>query len=192
MAHINLLPWRAEHRKQQQRDFGALAVFSVIVAAIIVFLMHTYMDGLIQYQNERNQYLRNEITILNKKIAKIKELDKTKRDLLNRMKIVERLQSSRPSVVHMFDQLVTTLPPGLYLTDFSQNGDLIHLAGAAESNARVSEYMRNLDASPWFTDATLQIINAKNTPIGKISVFKLTVKTATPSEKSKQQRRQGG
>ena len=78
MAHINLLPWRAERRKQQQKEFGALALFAAIVAGVIFFLVHTYMQGLIQYQNDRNQYLRNEITILDKKIAKIKELDKTK------------------------------------------------------------------------------------------------------------------
>ena len=185
MAHINLLPWRAERRKQQQKEFGALALFAAIVAGVIFFLAHTYMQGLIQYQNDRNQYLRNEITILDKKIAKIKELDKTKRALLNRMKIVEQLQASRPGVVHMFDQMVTTLPPGLYLTDFSQKGSTIHISGTAESNARVSAYMRNLDASPWFKGSTLEVITTKNTQIGKISEFKLTVQQTSPSDKKK-------
>lgn len=189
MAHINLLPWRAERRQQQQKEFGALALFAAIVAGVIVFLVHTYMQGLIQYQNDRNQYLRNEITILDKKITKIKELDKTKRALLNRMKIVERLQASRPGVVHMFDQLVTTLPPGLYLTDFSQKGSGIHISGTAESNARVSAYMRNLDASPWFAHARLEIITSKTTPIGKVSEFKLTVQQSSPSAKKKDGRR---
>lgn len=183
MAHINLLPWRAERRKQQQREFTALALFTVVVSAVIVFLVHTYMQGLLQYQNDRNQYLRNEITILDKKIAKIKELDKTKRALLNRMKIVDQLQASRPTVVHLLDQLVTTLPPGLYLTDFTQRGNTIHISGTAESNARVSAYMRNLEASPWFTDPKLEVITARGTAIGKISEFKLTVQQTSPSAK---------
>jgi type IV pilus assembly protein PilN len=189
MAHINLLPWRAERRKQQQKEFGALALFAAIVAGVIFFLVHTYMQGLIQYQNDRNQYLRNEITILDKKIAKIKELDKTKSALLNRMKIVEQLQASRPGVVHMFDQMVATLPPGLYMTDFVQKGNTVRISGTAESNARVSAYMRNLDASPWFTDSRLEVITTKSTPIGKISEFKLTVLQTSPSSKKKDGKR---
>lgn len=186
MAHINLLPWRAERRKQQQREFGALALFSAVVAAVIVFLVHTFMAGLIQYQQERNTYLHNEITILDKKIKKIKELDKTKRDLLNRMKIVEQLQASRPGVVHMFDQLVTTLPPGLYITGFVQKGTTIRINGVAESNARVSAYMQNLDASPWFTKPRLEVITTKSTSIGKVSDFRLVVEQTSPSDKRKE------
>lgn len=185
MAHINLLPWRAERRKQQQREFASLALFSAIVAGVIVFAAHTYMQGLLQNQRDRNQYLRNEIVILNKKIAKIQALDKTKRALLNRMKIVERLQASRPGVVHLFDQMVTTLPGGLYLTNFTQRGTTIHISGDAESNARVSQYMQNLDASPWFVNSRLGLITTKNTPIGKISVFRLTVQQSSPSQKNK-------
>lgn len=183
MAHINLLPWRAERRNQQQREFTAIAIFAAIVSAVVVFFVHTYMNGLIAYQNERNQYLRNEITILDKKIDKIKALDKTKRSLLNRMKIVEQLQASRPGVVHMFDQMVTTLPPGLYLTSFVQRGKSLRINGVAESNARVSSYMRNLDDSPWFSNAKLEIVQTKDTSIGKLSEFKLTVQQSSPSEK---------
>lgn len=185
MAHINLLPWRAELRAQKQREYLSLAFFVVILSLFVVFLVHTYMEGLIHYQDARNQYLRNEITLLNHKIAKIKNLDKTKRELLNRMKIVEQLQASRPSVVHLFDQLVTTEPPGLYLTSFSQSGNNIALSGRADSNARVSAYMRLLDASPWFKDARLQVVASTDTKIGKVSDFNLTVEQSMPEAKDK-------
>ncbi|AOU96767.1 hypothetical protein BI364_00950 [Acidihalobacter yilgarnensis] len=183
MARINLLPWRAELRKQKQQEFLALAVFTVIVSAFVIFLIHSYVEGRINYQNARNQYLRNEITLLDHKIAKIKTLDATKKALLNRMKIVEQLQASRPGVVHLFDQLVTTEPPGLYLINFVQNGDSIALAGRADSNARVSAYMRSLDASPWFENARLDLIVTKNTEIGKVSDFNLTVQQTMPATK---------
>ncbi len=188
MAHINLLPWRAERRKQQQREFAMAAFFTAAVAVVIVFLVHTYFEGVIQYQQERNQFLHNEITMLNKKISKIKALDKTKRELLNRMKIVEQLQASRPAAVHMLSQLVATLPPGLYLTSFSQQGSVVHIAGVAESNARVSEYMRNLDASPWFSHARLEVVINKKTPIGSVSDFKLNVKFVNPTLKRQNKR----
>ncbi|OBS08216.1 PilN domain-containing protein [Acidihalobacter prosperus] len=183
MARINLLPWRAELRKQKQSEFLALALFIAIVSGFVIFLVHSYMTGLIDYQNARNQYLRNEITLLDHKIAKIKTLDATKKALLNRMKIVEQLQASRPGVVHLFDQLVTTEPPGLYLTSFVQKGNTIALAGRADSNARVSTYMRQLDASPWFANAKLDLIVTKSTEIGKVSDFNLTVQQTMPSTK---------
>lgn len=187
MAHINLLPWRAERRKEKQREFALQALLTAILAGILLFLAHSYMDGLIQYQQERNRFLRDQIAILDKKISKIKELDKTKSELLARMKIIERLQASRPQAVHMLDQLVTTLPPGLYLTRFVQNGSNISISGVAESNARVSEYMRRLDASPWFSHASLEVIVTKSTPIGNVSDFKLTVKLVNPAVKHKAQ-----
>lgn len=189
MARINLLPWRAELRKQKQREFIALAFFTGIVAVFVIFLIHTYMEGLIGYQNARNQYLRNELTLLDHKITKIKTLDATKKALLNRMKIVEQLQASRPGVVHLFDQLVTTEPPGLYLTSFEQKGETISLAGRADSNARVSAYMRRLDASPWFENAKLELIVTKNTEIGKVSDFNLTVQQSTPGAKDAKQKK---
>lgn len=192
MARINLLPWRAELRAQKQREFIVLALFVAIASAFVVFLVHTYMDGVIQYQDSRNQYLRSEITLLNHKIAKIKTLDKTKQSLLDRMKIVEQLQASRPGVVHLFDQLVTTEPPGLYLTDFSQTGSKIFLSGRADSNARVSTYMNQLDASPWFTGAKLQIIVSKSTAIGNVSDFKLTVNQSEPGTKGEAKKNKKG
>ncbi len=185
MAHINLLPWREEGRKQREREFFSLAIFAAIISLLIIFLVHSAIQGLIEHQNQRNQYLHLQTTLLNKKISKIQNLNKTKRSLLNRMKIVERLEANRPAVVHLFEQLVTISPQGLYLTDFSQRGDAVSLSGIADSNARVSTYLRNLDASHWFADAKLELITAKKTSIGTLSNFRLTVKQTTPTQKKK-------
>ncbi|WP_455379937.1 PilN domain-containing protein [Acidihalobacter prosperus] len=191
MAHINLLPWRAEVRKQKQQEFLVLAVLVALAGFFVIFLAHSYMENLIDYQQSRNRYLQNEIVFLNHKIQKIKKLDATKKALLNRMKIIEELQASRPGVVHLFNQLVTTEPPGLYLTHFVQKHQQIKLSGRADSNARVSAYMRRLDHSPWFQNAKLVLIVTKSTSIGKVSDFHLTVEQAMPKAGKAQQKKKG-
>lgn len=185
MANINLLPWREELRKQLQRQFISTSIFTVILALILVFLIHTYIQSRISAQTQRNNFLHQQITMLNHKIAKIKTLDSTKRALLNRMKIIEKLEASRPAIVHMFQQLVTTLPQNAYLTNFQQHGSQIKISGVADSNARVSQYMRNLDLSPWLNNAKLIVITAKPTKIGTLSDFQLTASLTLTTNHSK-------
>ena len=175
MAHINLLPWREARRKEQQRQFLSLLVFTVVLAGLIMLYVHFQFSGLISYQNQRNEYLQSQIVVLQKRIKDIKELKSTKAKLLARMNIIQQLQRSRPEVVHLFDQLVRTLPNGVYLTSVVQKGALLTVQGVAQSNARVSEYMRNLDASQWLGDPRLDVIQTKKMDENRVSLFTLRV-----------------
>ncbi len=182
MAHINLLPWREALRKEKQQEFLTIAVFAALVTGVLFFFVHTHMNGLIDYQQARNQYLENEIKILDKRIEEIKELEATKKALLDRMKIIQELQIARPGIVHLFDEMVTTLPEGLFITSVKQTGTTLTISGKAESNARVSAYMRNLENSPWLKAPRLQIIETKTGDSQRISEFKLTVQQTSPGE----------
>ena len=182
MAHINLLPWRETLRKERQKEFVSTAAFAAVASGIIVFYVHIHMNGLIQYQEKRNTYLDNEITLLEKKIAEIKELESTKKALLDRMNIIQELQVLRPGVVHLFDELVTTLPDGAHLASLAQRASQLTITGRAESNARVSAYMRKLDASDWLTDPTLDVIETKEANNMRISNFQLKVEQTGPKK----------
>ncbi len=160
MAKINLLPWREELRKERQKNFAITAAIAALIAGGIFFYVHTYVQALIDGQNARNTYLRTEIKQLDKKIAEIKRLEATKARLIQKMNIIQRLQQSRPEIVHLFDELVRTLPSGVYLTSVQQRGNRITVRGVAESNARVSAYMRKIDESQWLGAAKLITINA--------------------------------
>ena len=179
MAHINLLPWREARRKEQQRQFLSLLVFTVVLAGLIMLYVHFQFSGLISYQNQRNEYLQSQIVVLQKRIKDIKELKSTKAKLLARMNIIQQLQRSRPEVVHLFDQLVRTLPNGVYLTSVVQKGPLLTGQGVAQSNARVSEYMRNLDASKGLGDPRLDVIQTKKMDENRVSLFTLRVSQRT-------------
>ncbi|MEZ5538330.1 MAG: PilN domain-containing protein [Thiolinea sp.] len=178
MKGLNLLPWREKAREQRKKQFFALLGFSAALAAVMVFLGHTYMQSAIEYQEQRNNYLNGEIKLLDEKIERIKKLDATKQALLGRMQVIEDLQSTRPAIVHLFDEMATALPGGMYLESLKQNDTTVNVAGKAESNARVSSYMNRLDRSPWLSSSDLNIISmAKDA--GSTSVlrdFKLDVK----------------
>ena len=183
MAHINLLPWRDELRKQKQQQFAVVTAGTAILGGLLVLLAHMQMDGLIENQNQRNQFLDQEIAVLDKKIAKIKELEKTKAALLARMDIIQQLQHSRPQSVHLMDQLVYSLPDGVYLNKISQTGAALTLSGTAQSNARVSAYMRNIDSSDWMTQPKLDVIETKDGERRRTAEFILRANQATPSSK---------
>ncbi|GAA0251426.1 PilN domain-containing protein [Rhodanobacter caeni] len=155
MAHVNLLPWRAERRKQREREFymqlGAAAVAGVLVVLVWMFWMGQRIDN----QNERNGYLQTEIKQLDVRIAKIKDLEKVRQRLLARKEIIEQLQADRSQMVHLFDELVKTIPSSVRLTSLKQGGQSMTLNGAAQSNASVAEYMRNIESSPWMGHADL-------------------------------------
>lgn len=161
MPRINLLPWREEQRTRRRNQFfvglggGAAAAGAVILASNLI------MGGIIDNQNERNKLLEDEIASLDKKIAEILDLEAKKDRLLARMEIIEQLQRSRPEVVHVFDELVRTLPDGVYLTSVKQAGKRLELRGMAESNTRVSAFMRNIDKSAWLTQPDLEVVEVK-------------------------------
>ena len=158
MPSINLLPWREERRKLRQQTFQLRLVLAAIVAIVVLILWWLGLSSAISNQNERNAYLTDQIKQIDKQITDIKTLQQQKAQMLARMNIIEQLQASRMASVHLFDQLVKTLPSGVYLTQVSQNGSQLTIQGVAESSARVSTYMRNIDASPWMSDPNLQVV----------------------------------
>ncbi len=173
MAHINLLPWREELRKQKQKEFISTASISAVLAGMLVLVAHLYVNGKIEYQTQRNNYIQTEIDILNTRIGRIKELESMKQGLLARMNVIQDLQSSRPESVHMMDELVRSLPDGVYLNLFKQRDKKLTMEGVAQSNARVSDYMRNIDTSEWFSDPHLDLIRTTENNRRRIANFTL-------------------
>lgn len=161
MARINLLPWRTERRKQREREFYMLLAAAAVSGLLALFALIGWMGARIDNQTQRNNYLTTEIKSLDKQIEEIKELDKTKSQLLTRKQIIEQLQSNRSQMVHLFDEMVKTVPDGVRLTSLKQAGDILTLEGVAESNARVASYMRNIDNSPWMGRTDLRKIENK-------------------------------
>jgi type IV pilus assembly protein PilN len=146
-----------------------------------MLLIHIQMGSKIDYQLSRNNYISNEITQLDKQIAEISELQKVRRSLLERMEVIQALQRSRPSIVHLFTEIVSTVPNGVYLQSLSQNDGNLVMNGEAESNSRVSTYMRNLSGSDWLKDPNLTVIQIEDKKVNRISAFTLTVKQTSPN-----------
>ena len=191
MAHINLLPWRAERRKQRQKGFGVMLGLAALAGLLLWFLFNTYYNAQISGQRERNTFLEQQITEVDKQIVEIEELDRQKGRLLARKEVIEQLQANRSQMVHLFDSLVRTIPDGVMLGNIKQEGEVLTLEGRAQSNARVSSYMRNLETSGWMTKPELSIIESKPEEVKTLTntgasralpyVFKLTVRLANPT-----------
>lgn len=191
MARINLLPWREELRKQKQKDFLNSMVLSVLVGFIILGSIHIYIEGLKVYQEQRNQKLQNEIAFLDKKIVEIKDIEEKKRKLLAKIDLIHKLQESRPEIVHLFDEIPKTTPDGVFLTKFTQTGTELVFEGKSQSNARISAFMRAIEASPWLQTPTLNVIQSQikgsqdkaDTESEKLSDFKLHAKQGNQKAK---------
>jgi Tfp pilus assembly protein PilN len=162
MPRINLLPWREAERKRKRQEFYLSLGAALATAALVVLLGQWEMSAAIKHQQARNDYLTSEIAALDKQIEEINGLDAQKQRLLARMEIIERLQRSRPEIVHVFDDMVRILPEGVYLTYLKQSGTRFEIRGVAQSSTRVSSFMRNIDASEWLSDPTLQIVETRN------------------------------
>ena len=161
MARINLLPWRAERRANRQKEFYGMLGLAAVGGLVLSFLIWFHYNQQISGQNTRNQFLQAEIQKMEGKIKEIEALDKQKDRLLARKKVIEQLQANRSQMVHLFDSLVRTIPDGVALANIKQEGEILTLEGRAQSNARVSNYMRNLEGSGWMTNPDLSIIEAK-------------------------------
>jgi type IV pilus assembly protein PilN len=192
MTRINLLPWREERTKQRQKQLALMLAAAALAGLGVWFVGHFYYNGLINHQTYRNRILEQEIAALDKRIAKIKELEETKASLKARMEVVQELQQGRPLVVHLMHQLVATLPEGVYLTSVKQTNSNVVLTGVAESNARISSFMENLDSSDWLRDPRLSVIQVKNDKTRRLSEYTLqvsqkisqsTAKAPAPAEK---------
>jgi len=187
MAKINLLPWRDEKRKQRQREFYVMLAGATVAAVFVVFVWWYWMGMRLDNQDARNAYLKDQIHQLDDKLDEIKTLEATKSKLLARKEIIEKLQASRSQMVHLFDELVKTIPDGVRLMTMGQKGDTLTLDGVAQSNASVATYMRNLDASPWLTHSDLVKTEAKKNDKRDRFDFGLMVKLTNPDEKAKEQ-----
>jgi type IV pilus assembly protein PilN len=161
MPRINLIPWREAERKRKRQEFGVGALGALIVAGLLAFLVSLQMGAAIDSQNERNQYLKEEIAKLDKQITEILALEQQKQRLRARIQVIEQLERSRPEIVHVFDQLVRTIPDGINLISLKQTDRKLQLKGLAQSSTRVASYMRNIDASEWLTDPALDILETK-------------------------------
>jgi len=177
---INLLPWREELRQDQKKQFTVLTLLMMTLAGFIVLLMYVQMSSKIDYQLSRNKFMSSEIAQLDEEIAEIRDLRKVRRSLVERMEVIQDLQRSRPSIVHLFTEIVSTVPNGVYLKTLTQSGNSLLMNGEAESNARVSTYMRNLDSSEWFKNPNLTVIEIEDIKVNRISTFTLTVKETSP------------
>lgn len=192
MAKINLLPWRAERRQQRQKQFYTLLGVVAVAAVLAVFGVKMYYDSLIEAQQARNTYLQNEIKLVDAKIKEIEELDRKRADLLQRKQVIEELQASRSLMVHLFDELVRTIPEGVRLSSIKQAGTVLTLEGLTQSNARVSSYIRALENSGWMARPDLSIIEAKGGDRNMPYIFNLKVNLVQPKDENAEADAAGG
>jgi type IV pilus assembly protein PilN len=178
MPRINLLPWREGQRKERKLAFLVALGVAALAAGVAAFAAYLLYGSMIEGQQQRNDRLRGQIKMLDKQIEEINDLESQKQKFIARMEIIEKLQRSRPEIVHVFDEIVRTLPEGVYLTSVHQNGMRLKFEGVAQSSTRVSSFMRNIDGSQWLRNPELEVVQTtKGSGIG--SSFTLTADQVT-------------
>jgi len=182
MARINLLPWREAERKRRQREFAMMLATGLGATVLLGFGAHLHIDRLISLQQDRNAYLQNEIGEFNGQIKEIQDLEKTRANLLARMKVIQLLEQSRPEIVHLFDELVNAIPEGVYLTKFDQTDRVVVVQGRARSDGAVSAFMRNIEASKWIENPRLLLIEHKDQPGTGFRNFRLEFSQSEPDK----------
>lgn len=208
MPRINLLPWRETLKKERELRFGIITGVALVVTALIALAVHLYMAGLINFQLERNNFVSAEIKQVEAQIEEIKRVEEEKRHLIDRMNAIQGLETGRPNVVHLFDEIVKTIPDGVFYTDFKQEGDKLTFKGFAQSDARVSSLMTNIEklcdeaeekrraeskqfSRCWMKEPRIQVIRSQERDAGKgqaaasankrsVSSFTLNVTSAKP------------
>lgn len=170
---INLLPHRADRRKRARQHFVTVALGTFVVGAALAGLIYEFYASQIEVQNDRNAFLTSEIKKLDKDIADINELRNQIQALLARKQIIETLQADRAQTVHLLEQMVRQMPEGVYLRSMRQSGPRVHIVGYAQSNARVSTLMRNIEASPWLEQPVLVEVKASNVDKKRVSEFNM-------------------
>jgi type IV pilus assembly protein PilN len=161
MPRINLLPWRDEERKERKLKFLVALGGAAVGAFLVAFVGYLMMDSMVSAQDARNARLKDEISELDKQIEKINSLEADKARFIARMDVIEKLQRSRPEIVHVFDEIAKQLPDGVYLTDITQTGQRFRFEGVAQSSTRVSAFMRNIDGSSYLKNPELDIVETK-------------------------------
>ncbi len=184
MARINLLPHREERRKLARQHFFVIAGGTAVVGALIVVAMHGFYAAKIDTQAERNRFLKSEIAKLDKEIAEINKLKNEIQALLARKQVIETLQADRAQTVHLLDELVRQMPEGVYLKSVAQKGRGVNVVGYAQSNARVSTLMRNIESSPWLANPGLVEVKAASVANRRVSEFNLNFQLKAPAAKA--------
>jgi type IV pilus assembly protein PilN len=166
MPRINLLPWREQQRRERKLAFFVALGVAAGAAAVVAFAAYLMLGAMIDGQDQRNERLKGEIKVLDKQIEEINDLEAQKQRFIARMQIIEKLQRSRPEVVHLFDELVKAMPDGTYLTSIKETGTRLKFEGIAQSSTRVSTLMRNISASQWLRNPELEVVETAKDNIG--------------------------
>lgn len=185
MANINLLPWRERLREERKREFFSILIGVVVIAGGSLFLVDRYFNGEINTQSARNNFLAAEVQLLDERVAEINQLRQQKEDIRSRMNVITGLQGTRPVIVRVFDEIVKTLPDGVFYKTLERVENTIAIDGIAESYSRITELMRRLDDSQWFQDANLSDISAANSADDSLSAaftFSLTLTLQLPDQ----------
>jgi type IV pilus assembly protein PilN len=185
MAQINLLPWREERRQELKKEFLVTVGLVLALGVGMVLLADRVVDSQIQNQKARNQYLIENIKVLDEQVAEIRELQKKRNQLLDRMRVIQELQGNRPIIVRVLDQLVRTVPDGVFYTNLQTRDKVISINGIAESNNRVSSLMRRLDSSDWLANPNLDAVRSAPTYGDQANTFNLTVQIQAPASENK-------
>ena len=175
MANINLLPWREARRQERKKQFLIGLGATLAGAALSVLFWDLAVNSQIDYQQSRNQYLRTQIALLDQEVAEIRDLQRKRNQLIERMRVIQALQGNRPVIVRLLDQLVRTVPDGVFYTSLETKANVVSIEGVAESNNRVSSLMRRLDASDWLENPNLDAVQAAPDYGEQATTFKLTV-----------------
>jgi type IV pilus assembly protein PilN len=173
MPKVNLLPWRSELRQRRKKEFFVALGGTLVIGAAVVYASILTVQSWTGAQRGRNEILRAEITALDQQILEITGLESQRERLLARMQVITQLQRSRPEVVHLFDELVNTIPEGVNLLEVVQQGDRINLRGLAQSSTRVSALMRNIDGSEWLRSPGLDVVETVTSGVDRNAQFRL-------------------
>lgn len=192
MAQINLLPWRDERRQELKKEF--LTILAMVLAAGIamIVLADRVVDSQIDHQRARNNYLGQHIKELDKQVAEIKELEHKRNQLIERMRVIQELQGNRPIIVRIMDQMVRTVPDGVFYSRLVSKDKLITISGVAESNNRVSSLMRRLDGSDWLANPNLDAVRAAPRYGDQATTFELKVQIQLPDSDAGSDSGKGG
>lgn len=180
MIRVNLLPYREEAKKARRQQFFALTGMVAVLGALIVFFLYSIIEGYIANQDGRNDYLKQKIVALDKDIDQIKRLKEQTQALLARKQIIESLQRDRGETVRLMNELVKQVPEGVYLKSIKQDGLKVNLVGLAQSSARVSTMMRNIDGSQWLANPQLMEIKAVSVDKRRLNEFVMNLELKRP------------
>ncbi len=179
MPRINLLPWREAERRERKLHFTIALGGATVAAVAFTFIAYLMVSSMVGAQQRRNNMLRSQIKLLDRQIEEINSLENDKQRFIARMEIIEKLQRSRPEIVHLFDTIVRTVPDGVYLTSVKESGTHLKFEGVAQSSTRVSAFMRNIDSSEWLKDPALDVVASEKDALG--STFSLDADQVSPA-----------